>query len=183
MSRNTKGYVTYMTTLKEIKTVAKSLNHIIQSNDRVNAESEIVITLNSLGFYFIGDGINRKVYGNGEYVIKIDFCGGCDNQNEKEVKNYFSLSEEERKLFPEIIDYDKNKDCYWILAEEVKVLDTNPDNESYSFWSKVADELEKELRELHLYVPDLHRHNVGLTKSDGRMVVVDMGIGDIHGKH
>ena len=164
-----------MTTLKQIKTVAKSLN---SSDNSVSSESErkVIDELKKLGFYFIGSGISRDVYGNGKYVVKIE-SSGCDGQNKKEVENYFSLSKEEKNLFPEIIDYDKSEGVIWIIAEEVIVNHTDKDSDSD--WNKIESEIEATLKKLGLYVPDIHCNNIGLSKSDGRPVVVDFGIGNI----
>ena len=163
-----------MTTLKQIKTIAKNLN---SSDNSVSSKSkgEVVRKLKELGFYHIGHGISRNVYGNGKYVVKIE--SGCDRQNKKEIENYFSLSEEEKNLFPEIIDYDKSKGVVWIIAEEVIVNHTDKDSDSD--WNKIEREIEATLKKLGLYVPDIHCNNIGLSKSDGRPVVVDFGIGTI----
>lgn len=162
-----------MTTLKQIKTVAKSLN---SSDNSVSSKSErkVIDELKKLGFYFIGSGMSRDVYGNGKYVVKIE-SSGCDGQNKKEVENYFSLSKEEKNLFPEIIDYDKSEGVVWIIAEEAVVNHTDEDTD----WNKIEDKLEAALEKLNLSVPDIHYNNIGISKSDGRPVVVDIGIGTI----
>ena len=161
-----------------MKTTNSGLTDTIQSKlENLKSDVELGNALEAIGLTYIGSGIARWVYGNSDYVVKINKYNTY--QTQCEVNAYDSIPEKAKYLYNPPIAFDP--EYKWAIYRRAKVAtnENNTDDLTYDQATKIAQQIMDKLKELNLYhtvdgTNDVHEGNVGLI--EGKPVIIDYGI-------
>jgi hypothetical protein len=126
--------------------------------------------MESLGFSFIGSGLDKIVYASPckKYVVK--FQVGDNNQVRKEIQRYKSLPVKAKPFYIKPLAYD-NKDFKWVINRKAKI----EDDLSAHALKEIETELEETLSSLGISIGlnDIGWCNIG--ELDGKPIMIDYG--------
>ena len=110
---------------KEIVTITQKIDTYTSqelNGRRNNARKVFDEIMLKHNFIFVGSGLDRIVYANENFAIKIEV--GLNNQNEVEVKRFLKLSDRIREFYIPILAYD-TKEFKWIVVPRAKTVECN----------------------------------------------------------